>query len=258
MPPRSLSGMHRSSRCFKTLVGSLVVTLAAMGSSNHDDRLPERDSSQLLVVTGVDDPKLRPWFERISAESVESGEITRISGVLEQSHRVSSPPGVRPRWIEEWFVRQSDGTTVAVAIPETSDEVDSVRPSGGARVACDALEIGRLAVTGRDGIAREWPLFVARPVIQVGSEAGAGGVAGIVAATLMAGAGWLFLRRRAAVRSGRGPRLNLARSERETDEPSVLSPSDLPKDPADAMAVLANLTEEESSDETSPSAGSQS
>ena len=254
--------MDRCFRSFKALMRSLAATLlvtaAAMGSPKSDDRLPARDSTESLVVTGVEDPELRAWFDRLSEPSSDVAVLTRISGVLEQSHRVSSPPGVRPRWIEEWFVRQSDGSTVALAIPVASDETEFEASRAGTRVACEGLEVGRLAVTGRDGIAREWPLFVARSVPGGGPVGGGGGVSGIVAATLIAGAGWLFLRRRAAVRSGRDARVKRVRSEVAADDRSVVSNSNLPQDPAEAMAVLADLTEEESSDGTSPSAGSQS
>lgn len=239
-------------------MATLLVTVAAMGSSKIDDRLPARDSIESLVVTGVEDPKLRAWFERLSEASSGLAALTRIGGVLEQSHRVSSPPGVRPRWIEEWFVRQPDGSTVALAIPVASEETKFETSRDGVRVACEGLEVGRLAVTGRDGIAREWPLFVARPVPGVGSVGGTGGVSGIVAATLVAGAGWLFLRRRAAVRAGHDAKVKPVRSEVGADDPSVVSNSNLPQDPAEAMAVLADMAEEEASDGTIPSAGSQS
>ena len=255
--------MNRFSR-LQTLTTTLAITLLAsvtvVGSAPSDDRLPPRSPDESLTVQGVEDPSLRPWFRRLQAEASEAVRTTRISGILEQSHRVSAPPGVQPRWIEEWFVRRDEGDTVALAIPDISDGLFAAEtPREGMRVACEGLEVGRLAVTGRDGIAREWPLFVARRSSLVASGSGGmGGVAGIVAATLMAGAGWLFLRRRAAARATVNDGLVRSRTRLEEDgQPGDLEP-DLPRDPADAMAVLAKRTEEECSDGRSPSQRSQS
>ena len=255
--------MNRSSR-LRTLTITLATTLLAsvtvVGSAPSDDRLPPRGPDESLTVDGVEDPSLRPWFTRLHAEASEAVTTTRISGILEQSHRASAPPGVQPRWIEEWFVRRDEGDTVALAIPVMSDELlEAATPRDGMRVACEGLEVGRLAVTGRDGIAREWPLFVARRSNLVADGSGGmGGVAGIVAATLMAGAGWLFLRRRAVTRATVNDGLLRSRTRAEAAGQSGDLEPDLPRDPADAMAVLAKRTEEECSDGRSPSQGSQS
>ncbi|MAD78891.1 MAG: hypothetical protein CMJ51_05915 [Planctomycetaceae bacterium] len=255
--------MYRASRLRTptiTLATTLLASVTVVGSVPSDDRLPPRGPDESLTVEGVEDPSLRPWFKRLHTEASEAGTTIRISGILEQSHRVSAPPGVQPRWIEEWFVRRDEGDTVALAIPVMPDGlIESATPRDGMRIACEGLEVGRLAVTGRDGIAREWPLFVARRASLVADGSGGmGGVAGIVAATLMAGAGWLFLRRRAATRATMNDGLLRSRTRAEAaGQHGDLEP-DLPRDPADAMAVLAKRTEEECSDGRSPSQRSQS
>ena len=91
--------------------------------------------------------------------------------------------------------------------------------------------MGTLEAETRDGLTRQWPLFVGRP--RPGGATSSAGLA-VVGATLLAAATWLLIRRRLAGGRNASGQPVIPSHVKEPDPPM-----DLPGDPADALAVLA-------------------
>lgn len=220
----------------RSVIASLVVALSAsvialaivpvaVADQSVDAALPDRDGP---TVRDVADPRLAESLQRV--RTAETGII--LAGRLLQSSSRPAPPGTGAVVVEEWFVEAADGRVLAIAVPLQELERTTLGGEGrrGRRVEVRAVPVGTLEATSRDGEVRAWPLLVGRPVPTAGVSTGA---VAVIAATLLAAGGWFILRKRLA---GRLPAIEPpTRPHAEDGEP----PMDLPKDPADALAVLA-------------------
>ena len=180
------------------------------------------------MVRDVADPAL---VEAIRTALGDMGPMVVAGTLLQSATRPASPDSGADR-IEEWFVETADGRVLAIAVPLLASDPSAMGGEGrrGRRVELRAAPFGTLEAVARDGERRQWPLLIGRPVATAG--VGSGAVV-VVAATLLAAGGWFVLRRRLAAR--RGVLESSTRPHVEGGEP----PMDLPKDPAEALAVLA-------------------
>lgn len=217
-----------------------------MGAAWADDRLPDRRNGPDLTIAEVTDPRL---LELVPTVDLDGPTSVPVRGRVAQVHRAAAPPSAGMGAIEEWFITDSEGNTLVLAVPIV-DSATAAVGSPGARVSGRGVLVGTLSAVGRDGARRSWPLYLGRLDPLTGAP-WSGGVASVVAATVLAAGGWLLLRRRLA-RSVRTPSIG---GKREVlDGPDAVSGPELPSDPADAMAMLADLAEEGDSGPSDPKA----
>ena len=140
----------------------LLVTLSAVVVSAGQAVDAGSDAS-FPVVDRVTSPAINQAWNRLQelvalAARLDQPSLMGLSGTLEQASVVARPLVEGGGGVGEWFIRTSDGSTIACAVQEPP----TPSPSPGTIVELVGFPAGMLEATGRDGVVRSWPLFTSR------------------------------------------------------------------------------------------------
>ncbi|MCP4836643.1 MAG: hypothetical protein GY895_17975 [Phycisphaera sp.] len=207
-----------------------------------------------------------PTVDRVTSSEIEAGwdrlhelvalatrldqpALVGLSGTLEQASDVIRPFAEGGGVVGEWFIRTPDGTTIACAV----EEPPAPSPVAGTVVELVGFPAGMLEATGRDGVGRTWPLFVARFSGVAAMPSGGSPLPYIVGGVLLLLAAWMVL----VVRTRRLVRGDAVVTPRtiEAMEAAEEFETGLPEDPAEAMSVLAARNENQSESNATESRG---
>lgn len=180
------------------------------------------------------------WGEWLVEPDPHRGKLVRLRGRLEQETLFEWPAArggePSPR-LAEWFIRLDAASGEEQSPPTVQCWVVDPPPSEAGRGPRQVEVAGRfLRVTeerSRDGVSRRWHTFVGVEVVAEPRPASSG-AAWVVGALVVAMLPLLLWLRRLS-RAGRGGMA--ARLDRGEDSP-MPARSDLPEDPAEALAVL--------------------
>lgn len=219
----------------------LLVTLSAVVVSAGQAVDAGSDAS-FPVVDRVTSPAINQAWNRLQelvalAARLDQPSLMGLSGTLEQASVVARPLVEGGGGVGEWFIRTSDGSTIACAVQEPP----TPSPSPGTIVELVGFPAGMLEATGRDGVVRSWPLFTSRFTGVVTAPSGGSPLPYIVGGVLLLLAAWMVL----VIRTRRLVRGVTPVPARAVEAAEALE-ADLPKDPAEAMSVLAARHESES------------
>lgn len=232
------------------LVMSAVVPRPASAGAVDDAAVED----SFLTVDRVTSPAIEEGWDRLHelvalATRLDQPTLVGLSGTLEQASVVIRPLAEGGGGIGEWFIRTPDGTTIACAV----EEPPNPSPVAGTIVELVGFPAGMLEATGRDGVGRTWPLFVARFSGVAAMPSGGSPLPYIVGGVLVLLAAWMVLVVRTR-RLVRGASVAPLRTTEATEGTEGME-TELPEDPAEAMSMLAARHEDQSESNSMESRG---